>query len=93
MSLQYNATPLHKASGNGHKAIFEVLLEAGTNSVNKFIQSRISFMYCKNMYDNQQCNIIIITCMYIYLRLEYQLHNLLSIIITIICRMVILLYI
>ena len=56
-------------------------------------------MYCENMYENQQCFMsntiitIIITCMYIYLRLEYQLHNLLSIIITIICRMVILLYI
>ena len=59
VSLQYNATPLHKASGNGHKAIFEVLLEAGTNSVNKFIQSRISFMYCKNMIISNVINIII----------------------------------
>ena len=77
MSLRYNDTPLHKASCNCHKAIVEVLLKAGaiTNSVNNFIQSRISFMYCKNMYD---IYIIIITCMYIYLRLEYQLHNLLS---------------
>ena len=95
MSLRYNDTPLHKASANGHKAVVEVLLKAGaiTNSVNKFIQSRISFMYCKNMYEYQAMYIIIITCMYIYLRLEYQLHNLLSIIITIICRVVILLYI
>ena len=63
VSLQYNDTPLHKASGNGHKAIVEVLLKADaiTNSVNKFIQSRISFMYCKNMYENQQCNINCVT--------------------------------
>ena len=74
------------------RLLFEVLLKAGaiTNSVNKFIQIIISFMYCKNMYEYQQSNIIIITCMYIYLRLEYQLHNLLS---TIIYRLVILLYI
>ena len=61
MSLQYGDTPLHKASAKGHKAVVEVLLKAGADhfiagSVSKFIQSRISFMYCKNMYDNQQCN-------------------------------------
>ena len=78
VSLQYGGdTPLHKASANGHKAIVEVLLKADAinNSVNTFIKSRISFIYCNNMYEYQQCNIIIITCMYIYLCLEYQLHQ------------------
>ena len=55
MSLRYNDIPLHKASDNGHTAVVEVLLKAGaiTNIVNKFIKSRISFMYCKNIYENQ----------------------------------------
>ena len=43
MSLQYNDTPLHYASDNGHKAVVEVLLKAGADHS---IKNSVSMVQC-----------------------------------------------
>ena len=43
MSLQYDDTPLHKASANGHKAVVEVLLKAGADNP---IRNSVSMVQC-----------------------------------------------
>ena len=43
MSLQDGDTPLHKASANGHEAVFEVLLKAGAG---RSIKNCVSMVQC-----------------------------------------------
>ena len=43
MSLQIGKTPLHYASANGHEAVVEVLLKAGTDHS---IKNKVSMVGC-----------------------------------------------